>query len=137
MTGVMTFYNKNKKLKTLKNTRLSASLKAGDERIESLRTLKIPCNYAGLRDLQLAFTGSEMAISGSWSSSKYREPQITLALPIGFRRRINHCLRFITTKGKPCITSFFQEFLLHIRYFNHNTSPDTYYTAAHNLPSYL
>ena len=34
MTGVMTFYNKNKKLKTLKNTRLSASLKAGDERIE-------------------------------------------------------------------------------------------------------
>jgi CRISPR/Cas system-associated endonuclease/helicase Cas3 len=28
------FFNKNKKLKTLKNTRLSASLKAGDERIE-------------------------------------------------------------------------------------------------------
>lgn len=39
--------------------------KTGDERIESLRTLEIPCNYAGLGDFQLAFSGFRMAFSGS------------------------------------------------------------------------
>ena len=59
------FFGKNKNPENPLFTRFPRLLKAGDERIESLRILEFPCIYAGLQDFQLAFSGSEMAISGS------------------------------------------------------------------------
>ena len=56
------FSNQNEKPGNAVFAALPSLSRAGDERIESLRTLEIPCINAGLRDFQLAFSRSQDGI---------------------------------------------------------------------------